>query len=211
MCHPFGALTQDQLMRYSIYSLALLASLFFAACGNSDQETVLAPVTGAFSPAYEAFQRDASAAEVGGLLMQRFSAISDEATGALNQTESKNFVAIAEALADKYPNDTLAALPLYRAAEVVRAMNDPKKAAAIYERIHNDYTSFSKAPEALFMLAFTYDENLNDLEAARETYERFLRLYPNNVFAESTPMLLENLGKSDEEILRQLEAQQQEQ
>lgn len=201
-------------MRYSIYTLVLSASLFMVSCGTgedtgSDKEVMVTPITGAFGPAYEALQRDASAAEVGGLLMQRFSAISDEATGALNPTESKNFVTIAEALADKNPNDTLAALPLYKAAEVVRAMNDPKKATLIYERIHNDYTSFSKAPEALFMLAFTYDENLNDLEAAKATYEKFLRLYPDNVFAESTPMLLENLGKSDEEILRQLEEQQE--
>lgn len=203
-------------MRYSIFPLVLLLSLVFTTCGSdattaNEQDAGMAPITGAFGPAYDALQRDASAAEVGGLLMQRFSAISDDATGTLNQSESKNFVILAEALADKYPNDTLAALPLYRAAEVVRAMNDPKKASVIYERIHEDYPTFSKAPEALFMLAFTYDENLNNLDAAKATYEKFLKLYPDNVFAASTPMLLENLGKSDEEILRQLEEQQQDQ
>lgn len=201
-------------MRILVSPLVLMAMLSFVSCGNngtttSDATPEVRALTGAFAPAFEALQRDASAAEVGGLLMQRFSAISDT-SGALNVVESGNFVLLAEQLADKYPNDTLAALPLYRAAEVVRAMNDPKKAAAIYERIHNDYNSFSKAPESLFMLAFTYDEDLNNFDLAKVTYEKFMKLYPDNVFAKSTPMLLENLGKTDEEILQQLEAKQQE-
>lgn len=203
-------------MRIFVLPLAFIATLFLVSCGNSsdtaggDAPTREMEITGAFAPAAEALKKDASVAEIGSLLMQRFSAISDVNTGALNLTESKNFVMLAEQLADKFPNDTLAALPLYRAAEVVRAMNDPKKAAAIYERIHNDYSSFSKAPESLFMLAFTYDEDLNNYDLAKVTYEKFMKLYPDNVFAKSTPMLLENLGKTDEEILQQLEAKQQE-
>jgi len=201
-------------MRILIFPLALIVALVFYSCGSNNsaaEETVAeeSVISGAFAPAYEALQREGSAAEVGGLLMQRFPAISDANSGALNEEESRNFVLLAEKLADKYPEDTLAALPLYRAAEVVRALSDPKKAAAIYERIHNDYPDFSKAPESLFMLAFTYDEDLKNYDLAKATYEKFMKLYPDNVFAESTPMLLENLGKSDEEILQQLEKKQE--
>lgn len=197
-------------MRILLLPFTIFLSLAFSACGGSDgtaTETAAEEmvISGAFAPAYEALNEGKSAAEIGSLLMQRFSAISDPNTGTLNREESTNFVMLAEKLADKYPNDTLSALPLYRAAEVVRAMNDPKKAAAIYERIHNDYATFSKAPESLFMLAFTYDEDLKAYDKAKVTYEKFMKLYPENVFAKSTPMLLENLGKSDEEILRQLE------
>lgn len=143
------------------------------------------------------------------MLMQKFDAVSDATSGVLNQAESREFVRIATEMANKFPQDTLAALPLYRAAEVVRALNDPKRAAAIYEQVHTSYPTFSKAPEALFMLGFTYDEDLGNLEAAKSTYEKFLKMYPDNVFAEATPMLIENLGKSDEEILQQLERKQQ--
>jgi tetratricopeptide (TPR) repeat protein len=198
-------------MRTISYFFAFPLSLFLVACGGADTTATAveeAPrvITGAFAPAAQALDKGASAAEVGGLLMQKFSSISDEATGALNMEESRNFAETAQRLADKYPADTLAALPLYRAAEVVRAMNDPKRAAMIYEQIHNNYPTFSKAPEALFMLGFTYDEDLNSLDKAKEIYEKFLKLYPENVFAKATPMLLENLGKTDEEILKNLEA-----
>lgn len=193
-----------------------LASVFlilgFTACSTdapSDEGTEEAQVvpakSEAFAPAAEALARGASAAEIGSLLMQRFETISDPNTGMLNPGPSKEFIELATKLADKYPADTLAALPLYRAAEVARALNNPQLAAAMYERVHDEYKAFSKAPESLFMAAFTYDENLNNLDKARETYEKFLAMYPDNVFAESTPMLLDNLGKSDEEILRQLE------
>ena len=198
--------------------LAPLLSLLFFACGadtepmDTDENAVAvtdAPITGAFAPANEAFEAGDGPARIGGMLMQQFESVSDPSTGLLDETASRNFVAVATKLADKYPDDTLAALPLYRAAEVVRALNDPKRAAKLYEQIHTNYPEWSKAAESLFMLAFTYDEDLGNLEAAKATYEKFLAMYPDNVFAEATPMLIANLGKSDEEILRQLEEQGQ--
>lgn len=183
----------------------------FASCGQDTPTGESAETAGevtiqsaAFKPVAEALEADGSAAKIGGLLMQSFPSVSDE-SGVLNPVNSKDFVDLSVQLADKYPKDTLVALPLYKAAELARSLNDPKLAAILYERVHDDYSGFSKAPEALFMAAFTYDEHLNSLDKARETYEKFLKMYPDNVFAKDTPMLLENLGKSDEEILRQLE------
>lgn len=194
-------------MKYPL-PLALLVAVLFS-CGpdaeTTEDNAADTAVTSAFAPAKAALDAGGNAATVGGLLMQKFTAVSDAQTNLLDEKASRDFVAIATELADKYPDDTLAALPYYRAAEVVRALNEPKRAAVIYEAIHTKYPTWSKAPEALFMLGFTYDEDLGNLEAAKTTYERFLALYPDNVFAESTPMLLNNLGKSDEEMLRQLE------
>ena len=202
-------------MKTLTYCTSLLLVLLLTACGNGGNQsentdnaapaTTEQPVDGAFAPANDALQSGKSAAEIGGLLMQRFAAVSDPNTGILNEKESRDFVKVATALAEKFPDDTLAAMPLYRAGEVVRALNDPQRAAQIYEQVHNNYPSYSKAPEALFMLAFTYDEDLKQYDKARETYEKFLELYPDNIFAESTPMLLENLGKSQEEMLEMLE------
>ncbi len=197
-------------MRILLTHSLLLSCLLMASCGNNNDtaEADTPPavtVAAAFEPAAAALDNKEGPAKVGGLLMQRFSAVSDAQTGALDLEASKSFVDLAQRLAAEHPADTLAALPLYRAAEVVRAMNDPKRAAAIYEQVHQSYPTFSKAAESLFMLAFTYDEDLNNMEKAKETYEKFLKLYPDNSFADDTKMLLENLGKSDEEILKELE------
>jgi TolA-binding protein len=194
----------------TILFLSILSAFVFTGCGGNDQQATTdeagsLTTTGVYAAAATALEAGKGPAVVSQLLMDNFQAVSDSSTGALNVLVSQDFVAMATQLADKYPNDTLAAMPLYRAAEVVRAMNDPKRTAAIYQKVNSSYPTFSKAPEALFMLGFTYDENLGDLEKAKAVYTDFLQKHPTHSFADDTQMLLENLGKSDEEILKELE------
>lgn len=192
---------------FSTLSLLLL-TLLFVSCGNgSSTETTEEAAPSIFAAAETALGGTESPQAISKLLMDNFSNVSDAQTGALNVQASEDFVRIAEAFSNKYPSDTTAALPLYRAAEVVRALNDPRKTAAIYQTIYERYPSFSKAPEALFMLGFTYDEDLKNLEEAKKVYNDFLERHPDHSFADDTEMLLKNLGKSDEEILRELEKQ----
>lgn len=190
----------------------LFSTLLLTACGGNDAAQTAtdqgaSPEASAYQEAESALAEGKDAETVGGLLLGNFEAVSDPATGSLNVGASQDYVRLAQALADKYPADTAAALPLYRAAEVVRAMNKPALAAEIYQTVYERYPTFSKSPESLFMLAFTYDEDLKNYEAARETYNNFLGKYPNHSFADDTEMLLRNLGKTSEEMLRELDAQ----
>jgi TolA-binding protein len=191
----------------TIFFLSILTAFVFTSCGGNDQQAVTdeAETPSVYAAAATALEAGEGPAAVSKLLMDNFQAVSDPKTGALNVQASEDFVAMATKLAEKFPKDTLAAMPLYRAAEVVRAMNDPKLTASIYQKVYDSYPSFSKAPEALFMLGFTYDEDLGDMEKALVTYTDFLQKYPTHSFADDTQMLLENLGKSDEEILMELE------
>lgn len=188
---------------YLVFALFLLA-----ACGNdaarTDAEAGCTATSSVYQPAEVALSSGKGAGEVSRLLLDNFKAVSDATTGALNPTASQEFVCLAEALSGKHPEDTTAALPLYRAAEVVRAMNNPAKAAEIYRRVYDQYPTFSKSPESLFMLAFTYDEDLKDFDAARTVYNDFLSKYPGHSFADDTEMLLRNLGKTSEEMLKEL-------
>ncbi len=206
-------------MRLTIPIFAL-SLILLSTCGGGDGSTTTeengktpteAAVSTAFIAADNALKGGKSAGEVSSLLMSNFNAVSDPNTGTLNLSASQEFARIARELADKYPSDTTVAMPFYRSAEVVRAMNDPKRAATIYKDVYDRFPSFSKAAEAMFMLAFTYDEDLKDYEAAKATYTEFLKDHPNHSFADDTEMLLKNLGKSDEEILKELEAKTKEQ
>lgn len=203
-------------MRSSVFFFSTLFFLF-SACGNNENATTddtadaNAEVASAYKSAEDALKGGKDATEVSNLLMGNFNAVSDPNTGMLNVQASKDFAKLARQLSDKFPEDTMAAMPFYRSAEIVRAMNDPKRAAAIYRDVYARYPNFSKAPEALFMLAFTYDEDLKDLESARATYNDFIKSHPKHSFADDAEMLLQNLGKSDEEILRALEAKTMEQ
>lgn len=191
----------------SLLTFTLFLALF-TSCGSDKSamdEAENSIVYNTYTAAATALQEGKDAATVSSLLMGNFSAVSDPVTGMLKPDASREFIQLAEKLSAKYPQDTMAALPLYRSAEVVRAMNDPVKTAATYQLVYARYPTFSKAAEALFMLGFTYDEDLKDLEKARTVYTDFINKFPAHSFADDAEMLLKNLGKSDEEILKELE------
>jgi len=139
-------------------------------------------------------------------LSELFTQLADEQTGRLNEEAAKEYLTSAQQLAKDFPSDTSTAMPYYKAAEVARALGQSQTALDIYQKIIDQYPSFHKVPEARFMIAFTYDEDLNDLAKAKTAYEDFIRLHPNHTFTDDAEMLLSNLGKSDEQILRELEA-----
>ena len=139
-------------------------------------------------------------------IMDRFEQLADPATGMLNLEASAVFVEDARAFSDAYPSDTMAAMPLYRSAEISRSLGKAKETIDTYQKILERYPTFHKAAEAQFMLAFSYDEDLKDIEKARQAYTEFIQQHPNHTFADDAQMLLSNLGKSDEEILQELEA-----
>ena len=118
--------------------------------------------------------------------------------GQLNRQAARNYVDVCEAYALTHPNDPKSADYLHKAAETARAIRTIPKALALYDWILEKYPNHDKAPQALFLKAFTYDNNLNDVENARENYEAFLAKYPEDDFADDTKFLLENLGKTDE-------------
>ena len=90
---------------------------------------------------------------------------------------------------------------LHKAGETARSIRIYKKALEIYEWIGEKYPDFEKAPQSLFLRAFTLDNDLKRFDEARGLYEEFLQKYPNDDFADDTKFLLENLGKDDEEII----------
>ena len=53
------------------------------------------------------------------------------------------------------------------------------------------------------MKAFTYDNEMGEKEKAKALYTEFLEKYPNDDFADDTKFLLENLFKSNEEIIQE--------
>ena len=60
-------------------------------------------------------------------------------------------------------------------------------------------------------MAFTLDNDLQRHEEAKELYESFLEKYPDDDFADDTQFLLQNLGKTDEEIIQSFEGQNESQ
>lgn len=106
---------------------------------------------------------------------------------------------------DAYPDDEFAPEFLFKAAQRAIVLNQAKEAVEILERLMQQYPKSTYGEEALFLSAYTYENNLNDLNKAKAQYEDFLKRYPKAELAEDAKFSLSNLGKSPEEILQQEE------
>jgi tetratricopeptide (TPR) repeat protein len=122
--------------------------------------------------------------------------------------EAKNLITLYDAYAKKFPADTLSAEYLFKAGEISVGINNPKKGIEYYSRLYEQYPSFSKAPVALFLQGFIYENQLGDLVNAKLIYEKFLELYPNHPIANDVTISLENLGKSPEELIQMFQDKQ---
>ena len=57
----------------------------------------------------------------------------------------------------------------------------------------------------MFLTGFLCNEELKDLENAKNAYESFLAAYPNHEMADDAQFELKNLGKKPEELLPPLQ------
>ncbi|MEZ5050219.1 MAG: hypothetical protein R2766_11280 [Saprospiraceae bacterium] len=122
----------------------------------------------------------------------------------INRKNALNYVDACEAYALVYKNDQ-AANYLYKASEISRTIQTYPKTVALYDWILRDYPNNTHAPTALFLKGYILDDDFNDVDKARQCYQEFLDKYPDNDFADDVKFLMENLGKSDEEIFQIIE------
>ncbi len=124
----------------------------------------------------------------------------------IDKAKSAELVRNYEAFAAQYPSDTLTPRYLQKAGEIMMNTGNAMRAIEFFDRVCNDYTQYRNAPECLFMKGFVYETLLNNLDMARQTYQKFLKLYPRNDFADDAQAMLNNLGKSPEALIREFEA-----
>jgi hypothetical protein len=102
--------------------------------------------------------------------------------------------------------DAAAVDMLFKAGEVSMGLGDGRLAVKYFGMVADEHSDFHKAPEALFLQAFC-EENLNgDLQQAEFFYSDFIAKYPGHALAEDAKFSIENLGKTDEELVKMFEA-----
>jgi len=77
--------------------------------------------------------------------------------------------------------------------EVAQIEPDPRERIQYYREIVNLYPDHKNAPEALFMIGFTYAEDLKDFPFARRTFEELEKKYPQSTMIESAKWMMENM------------------
>lgn len=101
--------------------------------------------------------------------------------------------------------DSLAIDRLFKAAEVSMGIGQGNLAVKYFRTISDDHSDFHKAPEALFLSGFCSENLNNDIEQARFFYEDFIERYPDHKLVQDAQFSIQNLGKSDEELIRMFE------
>ncbi len=109
------------------------------------------------------------------------------------------------AFADAYPENGKTPEYLFNAGNVAMNLLDPEKAITLFDRIMTSYPAYEKIPQCLFLKAFIYENQLNQLGKAEMLYREFLEKYPVHEFADDAELSLKNLGKSPEELLDQFQ------
>ncbi len=133
----------------------------------------------------------------------------NDSVGRIDYRFANEYIQSSEVFVYLSPDHPAAADVALKAAETARTVRAFPKAMNLYEIISERYQDHPKAPQALFLRAFTLDNDLKRLDEARALYEKFLELYPNDEFADDTEFLLKNLGKSDEEIIQSFSNEEQ--
>jgi hypothetical protein len=101
--------------------------------------------------------------------------------------------------------DSLAVDMLFKAGEVSMGIGQGPMAVKYFRTITEDHANFYKAPEALFLTGFC-EENLNkDTAQARWFYQKFVSDFQNHKLAEDAKFSIQNMGKSDEDLIRMFE------
>ena len=78
-------------------------------------------------------------------------------------------------------------------------------AVKYFRTITEDHSNFYKAPEALFLTGFC-EENVNkDTAQARWFYQKFVSDFPDHKLAEDAKFSIQNMGKSDEDLIKMFE------
>lgn len=113
--------------------------------------------------------------------------------------------------AEENPDHAEAPEYLFKALEIsVNTRQDAQQSIDLCNRLLADYPEFDKNPVALFMIAsFVYDDQLHDLDKARETYQQIVDEYPESPFANDAAISIQQLGMSPEELIRMFEAQEE--
>lgn len=129
----------------------------------------------------------------------------EESPSGLDIINAREYVNATEAMALVLPSKIQTPNYLFFAAEVSRNIKTFDKTLYLYDWIIEKYPEYERAPSALFMKGFILENELHNLEKAREVYREFLEKYPAHDLADDVQFLYDNLGKSNEEILEMIE------
>lgn len=129
-----------------------------------------------------------------------------DSTMVMDFAKAKDMISLYSDFVKKYPDDKNAEDYLFKAGEVSMGAMQSNVAIKYFEQYYEKYPKAEKAPYSLFMQGFIYETQVKNIEKAKWCYEKFIRDFPTHKLAEDAKYSIANLGKSEEELIREFEA-----
>jgi TolA-binding protein len=108
--------------------------------------------------------------------------------------------------ANEFPNDTLAPDYLFRAGGLATEAGNYDQAIFLYNEVAEKFPEYKYVVEAQYLEAMIYDTNLPGQDAkAKVIYEKIIKDYPKNKLAADAKAAIGNLGKTDDELVKEFE------
>jgi outer membrane protein assembly factor BamD (BamD/ComL family) len=123
----------------------------------------------------------------------------------LNLVEAERAIEAYRAYVKENHADTLAPYYLFKAIDVSSGTTNPERTLTMIDELIAQYPNYEKAPLALFMKGFIYETQVENLFEAQKSYEEFIKKYPNDPLVGDAIVMINNLGKSPEELIREFE------
>ena len=128
-----------------------------------------------------------------------------DSTKAKDEVSAYNLQVAYSDFQERFPEDADAPEYLFKAADLSISLSWGESAIKILDKFLSVYPNHKRAAEALFYKGYVYDNQINDDVKAGEFYRTFLQKYPDNAFAPSAEASIKNLGKSDEQLIKEFE------
>jgi len=103
---------------------------------------------------------------------------------------------------EEYPKDSVAPEMMIKQAILQASyLGETKLAVSLLESISEKYPKSVQAVQSLFLAGDYYQYKIKDLTAARKCYQKMIDKYPKDPLTSQARILMQNLGKSPEELL----------
>jgi outer membrane protein assembly factor BamD (BamD/ComL family) len=172
------------------YLVASFVLIFIASCGND----------GTVSEQNKVAQTDPKS----GLLkhIQQLETDMHKSVHIDNITAGQALLAYSEYY-NNYPKDSITPDYLFKAGEIATAIQQYPQALGYYQTIVEKYPEYKLVQESLFLQASLLDNYLNQDEKAKVAYEQLIQKYPKSIYYNDAKAAINNLGKSDEQLIKE--------
>lgn len=105
------------------------------------------------------------------------------------------------AFANAFPKDSLTPGYLFDAAGIGQSLGKARQSIDLLRNVHDGFPSFEKRVESAFLMAFIYQNDLNDRIQAKALYEQVIEKYPDDPWADQARASLATLDLTDDQLL----------